>query len=687
MSGKAAKNSTGQAGNDNAEKTDHDSTPETRAQEKNGQSAGASGGTKTLPASGAGSRLRARFDSEVDRGREVIERVVRSRLGRWWNDTERPGLVDWALLGVILLGAYAFFLYGDVRATFEHSFNFLDAVLQGRIGDFYRIAIEHTSTGHPAVYDIPLYLLFGLWNLPTYVLYRITGFQYLLSTPAQLWLKTMMVLAALVAAKVLVDIARDLGVGRQRSKWVAFFFLSSMTLFVPVFVIVQYDIIMIVFILLGLRAYLRGRLGRFLLWFAIANTLKLFAIFIFVPLLLLREKRLRVVALQVVVGLIRPGRVPRHLPRQCGVQGSTGGFMSSMLQRLTAVGVPWQGSMIPIFVVFMVGIVIFAYLRRPQGTKALAADAVYICLAIYLVFATVVPLNPYWAVMVSPFAVLIIFLNPRHVLLNSALEMGVGTALFLMYTFTGFSMYDRSILDQLLLPHLATPTAQPRYENPAQFLDVMGISRQGSFIVGFMIACVLAILFINFPRAEMVEKLGRGERVPRSAAWSRLTMPAAFSALVLIPYFVPAVPVAYSAVTDTPQPGGVNILGDGASVTETVTLPSTVEVSSINIAFLAGDIQWLDSSVVNVEVTDASGARVFKTAAPANSLHEGLHEFPAKGLVLRAGERYTVRITSELTEGGSAVVEINPAVDQFPTTENGTTVNGDLLMSISGRTK
>ena len=80
------------------------------------------------------------------------------------------------------------------RATFEHSFNFLDSVLQGRIGDFYRIAIEHTSTGHPAVYDIPLYLLFGLWNLPTYIIYRITGFQYLLSTPAQLWLKTMMVL-------------------------------------------------------------------------------------------------------------------------------------------------------------------------------------------------------------------------------------------------------------------------------------------------------------------------------------------------------------------------------------------------------------------------------------------------------------------------------------------------------------
>ena len=89
----------------------------------------------------------------------------------------------------------------------------------------------------------------------------------------------------------------------------------------------------------------------------------------------------------------------------------------------------------------------------------------------------------------------------------------------------------------------------------------------------------------------------------------------------------------------------------------------------------------------HVEVTDASGARVFKTAAPANSLHEGLHEFPAKGLVLRAGERYTVRITSELTEGAAPSSRSIPRSTSSPTTENGTTVNGDLLMSISGRTK
>ena len=138
MSGKSAKNSTDQVKNNDAEKADHDSTPQ------------------TLSAAGLTARMRALTDAMSDQGRRLVERVVDSRLGSWWSSTERPGLVDWALLGVILLGAYAFFLYGDVRATFEHSFNFLDSVFQGRVGDFYQIAIEHTSTGHPAVYDLSL---------------------------------------------------------------------------------------------------------------------------------------------------------------------------------------------------------------------------------------------------------------------------------------------------------------------------------------------------------------------------------------------------------------------------------------------------------------------------------------------------------------------------------------------------
>ena len=39
-----------------------------------------------------------------------------------------------------------------------------------------------------------------------------------------------------------------------------------------------------------------------------------------------------------------------------------------------------------------------------------------------------------------------------------------------------------------------------------------------------------------------------------------------------------------------------------------------------------------------------------------------------------------------MTGDGRAVIEIHPVADQFPAAENGTVVNGDLLMSITGRT-
>ena len=78
VSGKSAKNRTSQVKNNDAEKTDHDSTPQ------------------PLSAAGLTARMRALSEAMSDQGRRVVERVVDSRLGSWWSSTERPGLVDWA---------------------------------------------------------------------------------------------------------------------------------------------------------------------------------------------------------------------------------------------------------------------------------------------------------------------------------------------------------------------------------------------------------------------------------------------------------------------------------------------------------------------------------------------------------------------------------------------------------------
>lgn len=638
----------------------------------------------------------SRFDRLSERAAvswtRLSDAVVASRAGRWWTRTRTPGAVDWALLAALLVLSYVVFLYGDVRATFEHSFNFLDAVFSGRLRDFYTISIQHTSTGHPAVYDVPLYAIFALWNLPTYAVYKITGFSYLNSTPAELWLKTMIVVAALVSAKVLAEFARDLGVERPRTRWVSFFFLSSMSVFMPVFVVVQYDILLVLVMLLAMRAYARGSLRGFLGWFLLANTLKLFAIFLFIPLILLREKRIRVAIAELATGMLGIVACRLLYRGDPGHQAATGGFTDGMMDRLRATHIGWIGGeapvmAIPLFVVFIIGVAVFAYAARPSSERERNVLAVYLGMAVYLVFMALVPLNPYWLVLVAPFTVLIIFLNTRHLVLNSLLEIGFTSSIVLLYSRVGYSMYNHEIFERLLLPHITRGAANPRYAIPNDILIAAGLGGGNPFIIGFMIACGLSLLILNYPRAGFGSATGNTERMPRSVVWARLVPLAAFTALLLATYFVPAVPVAYTTAGGQSVVGSTNILAPGASVTETLEPKRTIEASSIGIGFLASSVEWLDSSEVTVSVLDEAGTPLFSTVTPANGLGDGIFEFSSSGLVLEAGHHYTFSITSSNVEGGTARVMINPDVDHNLTTESGTVVAGDLVMIINGSTR
>lgn len=639
-----------------------------------------------------GSRLDRLSERAAARWARLSNAVVASRAGQWWTRTRTPGAVDWALLAALLVLAYVVFLYGDVRATFEHSFNFLDAVFSGRLRDFYTISIQHTSTGHPAVYDVPLYAVFALWNLPTYVIYKITGFGYLNSTPAELWLKTMIVVAALASAKVLADFARDLGVERPRTRWVAFFFLSSMSVFMPVFVVVQYDIVLVLVMLLAMRAYARGSRRGFLGWFLFANTLKLFAVFLFVPLVLLREKRIRVAIAELATGMLGILACRLLYRGDPGHEAATGGFTDGMMDRLRATHIGWIGGeaplmAIPLFVVFVIGLVVFAYAVRPSSERERNVLAVYLGMAVYLVFMALVPLNPYWLVLVAPFTVLIIFLNPRHFVLNSLLEAGFASSIVLIYSRVGYSMYNHEIFEYLLLPHITGGAANPRYATPNDVLIAAGLGGGNPFIIGFMVACGLALLILNYPRAGFGGATGNTERVPRSVVWVRLAPLAAFMALLLATYFVPAVPVAYTTAGGQTIAGTTNILAPGASVTETLEPERTIEASSIGIGFLASSVVWLDSSEITISVLDEAGIPLLSTVTPANELGDGIFEFSAKGLVLQAGRHYTFSITASNVEGGTARVMINPDVDRNPTTDSGTVVAGDLVMIINGSTR
>ncbi len=69
-------------------------------------------------------------------------------------------------------------------------------------------------------------------------------------------------------------------------------FLSSAALFVIVFVVSQVDGFALFLLLLGFYYYLKGSGKAFLLCYMIAMPSKMFAVFLFLPLVLLKEKRI-----------------------------------------------------------------------------------------------------------------------------------------------------------------------------------------------------------------------------------------------------------------------------------------------------------------------------------------------------------------------------------------------------------
>jgi hypothetical protein len=83
-------------------------------------------------------------------------------------------------------------------------------------------------------------------------------------------------------------------------------------------------------------------------------------------------------------------------------------------------------------------------------------------------------------------------------------------------------------------------------------------------------------------------------------------------------------------------------------------------------------------------VLDSSGDSIFESSVAANSVGVGLASFRTGGLTLEAGETYTVRLTGSQSEGEPVYVQLNPDQDEFPTTENGKTVDGDLVMVLKG---
>lgn len=449
------------------------------------------------------------------------------------------------LTAAVLLTSFLIFFYTDYSDTLDNGVLLAESVANGRFTDYYRYAAKnsHAMSQYSANYSIFLYGIFALWNLPTVIAHIVSGFDYMSSVAALLWCKAL-ILAAVIAAsfvlKKIVSLYSDLR-GAQLAQ---ILFLSGSCVVIPSMVTVQYDILSVLLMLCGIYYYLKDREGLFVLFFALAVPLKLFAVFVFIPLILLREKRIPFIVLKLIpafaVNFIcaLPFSGDPWYELCLGTQNRDA--VDLLLRDTVSIG----DNKLNLFILIYIAVCVFCYIRKDSFSRG--KDAVseigcsetavksqdkthdvacaceppadialtyryylplYACFAVFAAFMIFVPIRSYWVILVVPFEIFAVLFN-RERLRANILLLTLGTGCYTVYSYISHWIYNTSYLvSKLALPmFVSLPSENRKYTSVNDMFSKLGISQFSDVLRTVFCASLIILLMINIPRRENVRR-------------------------------------------------------------------------------------------------------------------------------------------------------------------------------------
>ncbi|HOG50580.1 MAG TPA: hypothetical protein PKY10_08325 [Lentisphaeria bacterium] len=360
-----------------------------------------------------------------------------------WQKIRSHRLYGWPALVYVLLSfvlALAFQL-GDLVTTSWHSYQLLECLFNGQVGNFYLECSRGVMGG--AAYELPIYIVFGLWNLPIFLINKIAGWNPQAGVIAY-WSKFLLGLLLLLTARLVGQIIRDLDLGQKLEEHGQDLFLTAPLAYFSIVLLGCYDIFAVFLTLLGIHYLLRERRGLFLLALALASCFKYFALLAFLPLLLLTEKRPWPLLRSLVAVCALPAlfwSLSRCMPGWTCYAGFPGGTLGRIGAVTYDVGLSAPGSW---FAAVFFLICLLAYAYQPPAREVRQRFILYIPLVIYAAFFLLTPWHAQWTILLSPYLVLHVLFFPdrRRALL--------WTEALLFVAFAGLCLGVHGINEQLI---------------------------------------------------------------------------------------------------------------------------------------------------------------------------------------------------------------------------------------------
>lgn len=432
-----------------------------------------------------------------------------------WRKTEVIYKWEWILIAIICALLLPNFFYNDIIITTRHGINLWHCIADGfSVLDFYKYnsVSEHMQTYlhipvQGCAYSFAVYLVFAIWNLPIFFLERFANVDVFANPAIVFYAKSILIVALIFSANIFKKICRALKWSEKKASWATYLYVTSSLVMSCIIIVGQYDIFSLCFTLLGVLGFLENDKIRFVFWFGIAFLFKPFAFIVFVPLVLLKEKKIMNIFKYIIFSFI-PLFVLKLIFKSSNVSSSDN--LESMLfsSWFSSSNLSFSNFNISFFVLFLVLLCVFCYIKKPDSNEIFLNYTIYISAAAYLCFFMFIPAYPYWYILMAPFIILLVFMNNKYFKTNLLLEtIGMSSLFFLQQISGAYWCFSYRLFIPTFWNKIFDLNANVTPKFTHELLNSVGY-RLGftdfSYIVSLFlgsifIASIIALLIINCP--------------------------------------------------------------------------------------------------------------------------------------------------------------------------------------------
>lgn len=581
---------------------------------------------------------------------------------------------DWLIL--ILLAGFCFLTYEmrDLYHTAGCSYGYLD----GHIFSFYDYLAESGigedgTVGLHAAYMPTVYLLFAIWNLPMKIFGIVPHASAQLSLIPIMWAKLLPCLVFIAGGPVVYQIGTTLKMREHKAKLLMYAYLSAPVALFGQFILGQYESFMVFCVLLGVYFWLKRKNIPFIACFAVAMTFKYTALIFFLPLLMLREKRIfRIIfsVAAVFVVFILEFAIYMHSPvfmnYAFGI-GSAGdnptGYVTNA-QYFTgfALGEHMQ-SVVYLAVIAFAFTVAYAYFKQARSEEEEGQYAMYVlCLSGAALFCFS-KWHPHWLMICIPFWTVSAFMH-RNTKIFMALDL-LFMALFVMFCTGAFvHVTDEVMLEcgifKYLLPggHVSSQTAMSEYL----------CKIDSSMLLSLLTAMIAVFALFKHPRFMLGDVNNAADG---SIGWIR-----ARYILGLLIFILPSLLVLKDSVHGKPtayleENRAIFVEAEEIDGLKQAFTAEGTGISKLKFPVSIGDNSYNDRLYVRIE--DAAGTVLYDDDFSCGNFYEGQLVLAKPHVELTSGETYYVVFTLDAKKESSFCLLAAPEDGQH---ENAASADG-----------